>query len=34
MNYVEIALKRPFREHKWRKGFKGGSDLDILLRVM
>jgi len=27
MNYVEIALKRPFREHKWRKGFKGGSDL-------
>ena len=27
MNYVEIALKRPFNQHKWRKGYKGGKDL-------
>ena len=27
MKYVEIALKKPFANHKWRKGYKGGKDL-------
>jgi len=27
MKYVEIALKIPFANHKWRKGYKGGKDL-------
>ena len=27
MDSYEIALKRPFRSHKWRKGYGGGKDL-------
>jgi len=27
MKYIEIALKKPFKQHKWRKGYKGGKDL-------
>ena len=27
MKYVEIALKKPYANHTWRKGYKGGKDL-------